>query len=246
MFREWQFRFQRLKYRLAQSIRQGWYRGVREPAGRLVWVLWERELLKDNRIVGRRMGIANLSEETWIWICPQRISRYIASGDLNRKYFLRGGDWDRRAPSIDEHERYQLMQDVWKHRDDLKASESYGKFIALIEAGQPKQIPNKNYFLSSEERILEFLEAQLVLFDSLAKHGIRPELAPDEMNVAIGRDGEILKANAGRKRVFGAQIIGLPSIPVRVAYVHEDWFNRFREPGVGRGEALSKAILSVQ
>ena len=243
---EWQFRFQRLKYVVAQGLREGWYRAVRAPAGKLIWTLWGREILRTNRVVGRRVGIENLPEETWIWIDPQRISRYIASRDVDRKRFLRGGDWDQRAPSITEHERYQLMQDVWQHRGDLRASESFRKFMGMIERGKPKRIPNKNYFLNTEERVLEFLEAQLVLFDSMATHGIKPELAPDEMNVAIGRDGEIIKANAGRKRAFGARILGLPAIPVRVAYIHEEWFNHFRQPGVGRHEALSKALASIR
>lgn len=245
MMDEFVFRFQRAKYVTAQAVRHSWYRSIRAPAGRAVWTLWDRELISDHRVIGRRMGIDNLGDGTLVWLPPERIRRYLAKDDVNRKRFLLAGDWDLRAPDIASHERYQLLNDVWLHRSALGESESYRMFLRMAEEGRAKRIPNKNYFLNSPERILRFLEDQLVLLDSLKEHGIRPEWAPDEMNVAIGRDGEIIKANSGRKRTFGARIAGLPSIPVRVACVHEAWFNRFLKPGTRRSQALAEAVKAA-
>ena len=102
---EFLFRFQRAKYVTAQAVRHSWYRLVRAPAGRAVWGLWDRELIRDHRVIGRRMGIDNLGGATLVWIPPERISRYIAKNDVNRKHFLLTGDWDIRAPEIASHER---------------------------------------------------------------------------------------------------------------------------------------------
>jgi len=56
----------------------------------------------------------------------------------------------------------------------------------------------------------------------------------------------MVKANAGRKRLIAAQIMGLPTIPVRIAYIHQNWLARHQTKGLSRSQALNKAISGTK
>jgi|GEM_PF-6483653 len=240
------FLLERIRFLLARSFRNGWFRLVRAPIGRVVWWLWAHRWVRSDRVISRRNAINNLPGLTWVQVSPASIRRCVRKGDVKRKYFFWGGDWDRNAFPITEHSRYRLMADVWRHREAPDQGEMFTELLSLMEQGKPLKMANKGYYLDTPEQIMDFLEAQLNLFASLEAHGICPELAPDEINVAIGRDGEIIKANGGRKRTIAAQLLGMEQIPVRVAYVHRDWVRQFLKPGDTTAQALKAALKSLQ
>ncbi|QIB66388.1 hypothetical protein [Kineobactrum salinum] len=97
---------------------------------------------------------------------------------------------------------------------------------------------NKGLRLDTRDRALAFCESQLALLSSLEEDGFRPGLAPDELKVAIGRRGEVIKANSGRKRFTAAHILGMQRIPLRIAYIHRDWLQLHGGPpgGIARGQ----------
>ena len=45
---------------------------------------------------------------------------------------------------------------------------------------------------------------------------------------------------------MAAQILGLPTIPVRIAYVHKDWLAQHQTKGLNRSDALRQAISSAK
>ncbi|MFO7549815.1 MAG: hypothetical protein R6W80_00305 [Haliea sp.] len=232
--------------RLVGWVRGGWYRLVRRPLGYLAWTLWCRLDWVPDNILSRRNALARLGELTLIQAPPTLVSHFVQDEDVMRKWFVWPGDWDLRVEPVERHIRYQLMADVWAHRDRLQDSATLREFNSRLQAGRPVELFKANMRLDSPERVLAFLQGQLDLFRSLARDGFRPELAPDELKVAIGRNGEIIKANGGRKRLMASRILGLERIPLRIAYVHRDWLLRHRGPGEHRGDAVRAALRAVR
>lgn len=232
--------------RLVGWVRGGWYRLVRRPLGYLSWTLWCRLHWVPDRILSRRNALARLGDLTLLEASPRLINNFVPDEAVQRKWFVWPGDWDFRVEPIERHFRYQLMADVWANRDDLQSSATLRNYISRLQEGRPVEVVKTGQRLDSPELVFEYLLQQLELFHSLARDGFRPELAPDELKVAIGRNGEIIKANGGRKRLMAARILGLESIPLRIAYVHSDWLQRHRAPGQHRGDAARAALRAVR
>lgn len=232
--------------RLVGWVRGGWYRLVRRPLGYLAWTLWCRLDWVPDSILSRRNALARLGDLTLIQASPTLINEFVRDADVRRKRFVWPGDWDQRVEPIECHSRYKLMADVWAHRDHLEESATLRAFNGRIQEGHPVELSNASLRLDSRERVLAFLQQQLDLFRSLARDGFRPVRAPDELKVAIGRSGEFLKANGGRKRLMASRILGLETIPLRIAYVHRDWLQRHRAPGEHRGDAARAALRAVR
>jgi hypothetical protein len=235
-----------VRRKLVGWVRGGWYRLVRRPLGYLAWTLWCRLDWVPDSILSRRNALARLDNLTLLEVSPALISNFVQDEDVMRKWFVWPGDWDRRVEPIECHSRYRLMADVWAHRDHLQDSATLGAFNSRLQEGRPVELVNASLRLDSPERVLGFLQQQLDLFNSLAREGFRPERAPDELKVAIGRNGEIIKANGGRKRLMASRILGLERIPLRIAYMHSDWLQRHRAPGEHRGDAARAALRAVR
>ncbi|MCG5548895.1 hypothetical protein [Halorhodospira halochloris] len=61
------------------------------------------------------------------------------------------------------------------------------------------------------------------LIESMAKEGYREDLAPEHGTVLVGEDGQLYKTGGGSHRFYVARELGVKSVPVTVASVHEDW-----------------------
>lgn len=239
------FRLRSVKRSMIGALRQGWYRAVRIPAGHLAWFLWSHTNV-DDRILSRKNGARALQSFSLVDVPPSSVKRFVQDRDVQRKFMIWRGDWDLRAAPIEEHYRYKMMSDLWRHRNQLESSDTYREMVWKIEQNQPIARLNKGLLMDTPGRVHAYLEDQVRIFHSLATEGFRPELAVDELNVAIARDGQLVKANAGRKRLISAQILGMDSIPVRIAYVHSHWLYQHRQPGESRETALRRAILEAE
>ncbi|MBE0487014.1 hypothetical protein [Marinobacter sp.] len=240
------FRIKTLKRALLKAIRNSWYRAIRVPAGQLAWLLWQNLRFVSDRILSRRNGIRVLAGQTLVEVPPGYINQYVLDEDVSRKFMIWPGDWDQRTKPMTTHYRYGPMLDLWQHRDNLEDSDSYHDLMQRIKNEQPLERVNKSTLVNSPEKAREFLASQLQIFYSLASEGYKPELADDELNVAITRYGTMVKANGGRKRLIAAQIIGLESIPVRIAYIHKHWIDQHETKGLKRSDAIRQAISKAR
>lgn len=234
------------KYRTSQYIRTIWYRVVRIPAGQLAWLLWDSSDLLSDKVLSRRNGIRVLGDLTLVEVRPGSIQDFVLDNDVERKFLIWSGDWDHRVRPIQEHYRYEPMVDLWRHRDQVEQSKSYRDMIHRIDNNQPLSRINKGILIDTPAKARKHLEKELEIFYSLETEGYNPELADDELNVAIARDGSMVKANGGRKRLIAAQILDLPSIPVRIAYIHKNWLARHQTGNLGRSEALKLAVSKAK
>lgn len=232
--------------RLVGYIRGGWYRAVRLPLGYLAWTLWTRCDWIPDWILSRRNALARLGDLTLLRAPPALAEHYVADADVRRKFFIWSGDWDQRTVPLEQNPRHRLMHDIWNHRDRIEGSASYRDLLRRIETGRPWEIANKGQRLATPASALAFCHSQLALLQSLQRDGFQPGLAPDELKVAIGRGGEIIKANSGRKRFTAARILGMKQIPLRIAYIHRDWLQLHRRQAGDRAGAVRAALQAVQ
>ena len=226
------FRLSAAFFRLSRWVRDAWYRIVRSPLDWLRWRIWAGTGFPPDRSLSVRCVLANLNPDaTRIQIPPRDLEAYAPGRrhGTNKKRFFWPGDWDQRAAPLTATPRYRLMADIWEHRDCLEESATFREYRAGSDAGQPRRMVNKGLLLDSRERILDFLEQQLALFESMQRDGFRSDRGEDELRVAIARDGRLIKARAGRRRTSVAHILGLARIPVRIAHVHEQWWQHHRK-----------------
>ena len=242
------FRIRRLSHSASTPIRETWYRAVRSPADEILWTFWDYGYLRTDHLLSRRNVVAHLPAETLLNVSPEHLECFAQfDSSRSRRRFVWPGDWEERAKPIREHHRYRLMEDALHYRNDLRRSPSFQQLLRRSQSGNPRAIANKGLLLVSAEQIEAFLGEQVALLDSIAERGIRPELAVDEMNVAVGRNGTLYKVNAGRKRTMAAKLLGLRAIPVRITQVHPDWLARFpSSPRLPRSHAIVKALDAVK
>jgi len=239
------FKLHLFRHGLTRGIKEGWYRMVRAPLGHLAWLGWCHLGVPGDRQLSRRCALAHVGDQTLVWVPPRSLQHWVRFGNgATRRRFFWTGDWDLDPPRIEDHDRYQMMADIWHNREDLRQSEAYQSLMARIERGDPRRIMNKGYFLDTEARVLAWLEELLDLFRILTEEGFRLDKGPDELNVAIGRDGTLLKANAGRKRTMISHILGLERIPVRIAYIHLEWWHEQAARYTGNREQRLRAALA--
>lgn len=230
--------------RLGRMLRESWYRHVRSHIDHLVWSMWDRDWLRSDRVITERNACSHLGDMCLIEVPVSSITHYVLFGrDTPKRRFIWSGDWAERALPFTSHHRYRMLEDIWQHRHDLESSETYRQLLGRIHAAKPRVIANKNLYLDSPEAILHFLQMQADLFDSLSKHGIQRAMAPDDPTVAVGRDGQLHKTHKGRKRTAAARILGLERMTVRIAYLHEHWVLKHRQPHHQRRSDTIRAAL---
>lgn len=242
------FQIRRGAYGTSAMVRESWYRLVRLPADEILWWLWDRGYTSSSRSLSRRNVVAHLQRETLLQVAPRHIEFFVGFDTRrSKRRFLWPGDWEEHAQPIRNHQRYRLMHDALHFRDRVRQSPTFERLLGQLHAGRPRAIVNKGLLLDSPERIEAFLEQQVLLLDSIAEQGLRLDLAPDEINVAVGRNGDLYKVNAGRKRTMAAKLLGIAAMPVRITQMHPLWLERFHGPDSERqARALVRALAAVR
>jgi hypothetical protein len=136
---------------------------------------------------------------------------------------VRGGDWDEPAPRrFVELEVYRAIEARIAKDVPWEETEFYARVMKDFERGRSK------WGCSTEEEFIARCSRLDELHKAIAAEGFRTqeELGTDsphdEIRVGIRRDGRLLFLD-GRHRLAIARVLGIDSIPVRVAVRHEEW-----------------------
>lgn len=123
---------------------------------------------------------------------------------------------------IDETDRYVKVADLVRNRDDYKNTIWYRSLVTeLNKNGFAK---HKKIKMNSLDEIDQFMTSYaLGLVESMYEKGYVIENEMDLPSVRIGANGELHKSSNSNHRFAVARELELPSIPVRVVGVHEDW-----------------------
>lgn len=185
------------------------------------------------RYLGQHEGVADL------WINPAKVTYFCGSQKpynhifkdsptifrrfmniFEKKSF--GGDWDKNAINIEKHGTYIVLEDYIKFDGDYVHTRFYQNLCKKLHTkGFAK---HKNVIMKNEKDMAEFFEKYLnpMLFSMRASgYVVRP--GDDLGGAAIDREGRIHKATAGCHRFIMARLLGVPSVPVRITFVHDEW-----------------------
>lgn len=219
--------------RVAQRVR-GWRLAASNALRTLPHMLAQRGMLA-------RVRFPNLLLPAVIHVDPQRLE-YVCSAPVKPSrgcaLFL-GGDWDLRATLIADAERENP------------------KFVScrelLIDALPPEQTSEYRHIVEAigehgsyrgcgtATEALAHMRARSEFYRRIKAGGYRsqPELGLSpyvgEIECAVDREGRLIKINAGNHRLAVARLLGLKSIPVHVATLHDSLRAQFES-----GNALER------
>ncbi|GAA5072639.1 hypothetical protein GCM10023209_17620 [Roseibacterium beibuensis] len=157
---------------------------------------------------------------------------------------------------LEEGQTYQRMLDVWTHREDLSASETYRNiWNTLTRTGRYQ---HKRYEITDPAEIPQLIATcYLDLLESMSRDGYCADRTSALATGGLGRaivwqDGSLVHENGATHRLAAAKIVGLRhGFPFRIVGVHEDWLRangvgeRPSKEAVRRAVGLSRSVLCV-
>lgn len=241
--------------RLQAAVRDGFLMGIGIPLERMIFKLWKHELLGSTWLkplgLPRRVVEQQLDTRLILHVNPRELVRIRDWRELPKRRrpsssaFIWDGDWDLRREDLRYGSRYRFISDIDMHRDDLTVSETFLGLKAQVDRGQPWSSHQQGLLLDTEERILIYLRVYLNFMDDMALNGFDQQKGKDELGVAVSRDGRLIKINRGLHRLAMAQYLGLPTVPVKVKAVHQDWWEKVTQKTHG-AEAFERMVKALQ
>lgn len=131
-------------------------------------------------------------------------------------------NWDRRAQPIDQLDKYLKVKDLAEKNDRFRDSLWYQSLLAdLRNQGLARHKKIKMRDEAELDRFFTTYACELVR--SMREQGYLADRGARPVGVAVGRDGALLKTNAGDHRFFAARCLGVKPVPVRVKFIHPRW-----------------------
>lgn len=232
--------------RLSFHVRNGSQKYFAMPFEHLLLRCWQHRLPGNQHIerwgLPRKAMIKTLGDTLVLHVDPRQLIRIIGWPPRNEcafNSFIWEGDWDLKREDLRIGDRYRFISDIDEHRAHLEKTERYQRYLDELRQGKPARFRQLGIRLENPEIIKRYLQVYLRFLDNMAVKGFDADKGKDELGVAISREGRLIKINKGLHRLAMAQRIGLPSVPVRVQWVHRDWWNRVTDGAHGE-EALAR------
>lgn len=150
--------------------------------------------------------------------------------------YVVAGTWDTATIALSERPIYQAIRSHFA--DGIPWLET--DFLRGVVAGRYQW-----HGCRTEQDILERGRRLDALYEAIQREGYRSQTmlrgrlpwreAMDEITLNIGRNGELIRNNAGMHRLVIAQVLGVARVPARVLIRHRDWQrlrNAARQTGV--------------
>lgn len=143
----------------------------------------------------------------------ERLRTLRHSVGLDRR--LRRGDWDRDVFPFREHDTYRLLATLLT--SDFDPDCAFEPLVFYYQRrGQPAPRDKAEYKLHA------YLAEYSQLARNMREKGYQAGLARDEIGVAIGRGGDLIKTSGGNHRLALAQLLALPEVVAEVRFSHVD------------------------
>lgn len=148
-----------------------------------------------------------------------------------------GGPWYRCVQRFDQYRLFRAMRDRFIEGKRWEETEMY-----QIETHRIKRGEKSWNGCTTAEEIEERCESLDRLYEEIKEHGylsqeelrasfhhddglyyreVNGVTVPDELRVAIGPDGQLIRISGGRHRLSIAKLLGIEEIPAVVQIVHE-------------------------
>ncbi|WP_414500402.1 hypothetical protein [Zymobacter sp. IVIA_12111.31 C1] len=237
--------------RLSYHARNGSQKYLTMPFERMLLRYWQHRLPGSQRIerwgLPRKAMIETLGDALILHVDPRQLIRIIGwppRSECAFNSFIWDGDWDLKREDLRIGDRYRFISDIDEHRQHLEKTERYQRYLDDLRRGKPARFRQLGIRLDSPELIKRYLQVYLRFLDNMATHGFDADKGKDELGVAVSREGRLIKINKGLHRLAMAQRIGLPTVPVRVQWVHRDWWANVTD-GARGAEALARVKAAL-
>ena len=168
------------------------------------------------------------------YVDPLRITK-LTSLPIKPKYgstFFLDGDWDKNADDVK-----RAFDDNYKYRTARKI------IVQKIPSSDTEECLYVEDVISAEGSYrgfndpMEYMKFVQNLYNSISTDGYKIKKNRfgswfGEVEVAIGREGELIKINSGNHRFACAYLLGLKSIPVNLCAVHSNHKEKLMGDGV--------------
>jgi hypothetical protein len=175
-----------------------------------------------------------MNTEKTIYVPTDKIKKISLSTNFDIKYPYQedGGDWDvSNLVDFEDGIIYKSICDI-VHKKEWKETPLYSHIFKNMQNGNPKWdcdtaekcVQRGKYLLDLYDDIKNI--GNIVLRGDLAKYKLKSKSSfgkNDCIQVAIGRNGQILFASNGSHRLSIAKILGIPTVPVMVCRRHVEW-----------------------
>jgi hypothetical protein len=197
-----------------------------------------------------------LGEQLVLWIDPQKVDYHVGTKWPNIKHLTqkvskigRSVPYGRKPASLTNKlifrcEPFTISQAYYREKTDIESLEKYRKVKDFIENRHRVEgtiwygelmdelkrkgcASYKKKRLYSKEEIDSFFQSYVMdLVDSMEEEGYNISKSTETGVALIGSDGAVHKAGSGTHRFYVARILGVKAVPVKIAGVHKEWFDR--------------------
>ena len=192
------------------------------------WLLFTQQSRK-RCYVPMSVAVGYFKDALTMELDPRQISRRVpyAFREIQHDFkpcFVWNGDWDVEAESIDDDPRFIDMSELASN-ESYQKTRAYTRMVIAAREGRPEW--RQRVVLRSVREIEEYFESKVRLLASLRSAGYKSQAElgrrGDEIGIAVGRNGELLKYFQGHHRLALSKVIGLDSVTVTVQMVHTMW-----------------------
>jgi hypothetical protein len=179
--------------------------------------------------------VRNIDVDKVYWVSPHRIvfSSLLEFSHHDFKGHILGGNWDHLEKRFDTLDLYIAIKEVCKEGKKWSDTVFYQRVLDDIRKGQLL------WGCQDESDLVKRCKYIESLFQSICNDGYKSQrelflagkiqdqvVAEEEVTVSIGRYGDLLFCD-GAHRMAIAKLIGVTTIPIKVAVRHKDWI-KFR------------------
>lgn len=148
------------------------------------------------------------------------LSRFDTASPLALLGTVRGGDWDRDLPRVEDRPKYRACR-ARVEGTPWEATGIVDHLAAELERSDADAI---EHGCASREALRERYEREReLLYRSLRDEGYDRSVSPVCCRVHVGRDGRLLFGSGGRHRFYLSRLLGVDSVPVQVLCRHREW-----------------------
>lgn len=158
---------------------------------------------------------------------------------LGQPEMLRSGSWDRRTIPVTQHPGYRLIRELADNQFEPEASHE-----TLVRYFRDKGRSVDRASRKAAEEGDAYIRQYHALFQSMKASGYVPNLAADEIGLAVDREGRWVKVPNGNHRFHTALVLGLSLVTAEVRFVHRRWI--LARSGPGPADMRSRIAYQLQ
>jgi len=175
---------------------------------------------------------------------PKLLKYHISDPDsMPENLFIWSGEWDRDIITIEEHEKFIMIKELFVDKKDYQDTQFYSLAVSQMLKGDP--VERGNITLDSTENINLYFEKHKKILKDIKTNGFDLGLAP-QIGVVVDRDGHFIHFRQGHHTLAMAKILGVENVIVRIRAIHSLWLcHQIKSQGLFLISSLRKGFKKL-